>query len=494
MPAGRPRLDPEIKRERRRLSRKLYEEKQVAQSRNAAKRREAARLGMSRHRAAIASDDHNTRRKYRSMANEHAENYRARKAIQEREALVAANTTKNKTRMREAEALRQKHRAVMKAPPAPSSYKSCQIHHYGRDQAFASICRVSSHLANYPNPSGAPPFNSGASPTRMHDFDSMSSPPPYTVNGDVQNHTGPFYAILSGEFRVVADQDSRAEVEEKYPNARTWAAPDWPTFVQLWALDCGEYHGHKPEDFTPPQSPAPSSTSSWNPTPTPSPSPSPPSSSSPLPTPPSLPAPSLPAPTPIVEKKRAPPLSKDDLAHLASFRNATFSPERLKQQFTRVLGPQSVLQPLPRELSVVPREITAILPKAKAEAPPAIASAQGVLTASHNKLPPLLGISGDEDKAFLPSHLPSFIPGTFHDAAHNPVCQYTAPSRMDADAELHRVQLRAHTEPLLYAVSGRNRVFQNRDRAVATFKNTPGADLLVTCDEEEAFKFLEEVD
>jgi hypothetical protein len=29
---------------------------------------------------------------------------------------------------------------------------------------------------------------------------------------------------------------------------------------------------------------------------------------------------------------------------------------------------------------------------------------------------------------------------------------------------------------------------------VAAFKSTPGADLLVTCDENEAFKFLEEVD
>ncbi|KAK7040638.1 hypothetical protein R3P38DRAFT_3180653 [Favolaschia claudopus] len=45
---------------------------------------------------------------------------------------------------------------------------------------------------------------------------------------------------------------------------------------------------------------------------------------------------------------------------------------------------------------------------------------------------------------------------------------------------------------LLYAVSGVNRIFQARDRALAVLRRTPGADLIFADNEEEVNKFIEE--
>ncbi|KAJ7694028.1 hypothetical protein B0H14DRAFT_3530851 [Mycena olivaceomarginata] len=45
---------------------------------------------------------------------------------------------------------------------------------------------------------------------------------------------------------------------------------------------------------------------------------------------------------------------------------------------------------------------------------------------------------------------------------------------------------------VMYTVSGRQHIFQNRDRAVAVLKRSPGAELLFTNDEDELFEFLAE--
>ncbi|KAJ6459909.1 hypothetical protein C8R45DRAFT_1109285 [Mycena sanguinolenta] len=51
---------------------------------------------------------------------------------------------------------------------------------------------------------------------------------------------------------------------------------------------------------------------------------------------------------------------------------------------------------------------------------------------------------------------------------------------------------RSFNAPMLYAVSGHNRMFRSKDRAVAVLKSTPDADLAFSCDEDELFQFLEE--
>ncbi|KAJ6546008.1 hypothetical protein DFH09DRAFT_1087969 [Mycena vulgaris] len=71
----RPRLDPDVKLQHIQDSQRRYNQK------NAAKRLEAARLRMQRHRAAIANSDVITKHKYARKAVEAAENYWYRKDI-----------------------------------------------------------------------------------------------------------------------------------------------------------------------------------------------------------------------------------------------------------------------------------------------------------------------------------------------------------------------------------------------------------------------------
>ncbi|KAJ7238092.1 hypothetical protein B0H12DRAFT_1238051 [Mycena haematopus] len=497
MPAGRPRLDAETKRERLLLSRKRYEEK------NAAKRREAARVGMTHHREAMAASDYKTRSRYRAMVSGHSDSYRARKAVEIREERVAADAVKGQARKTEASALREKHRklALSSVPPAPTKAA----------KPAAKSLRPRA-LIRLTTPTPAPrraenSLNTGRAAVATNSADKSSEDDDGAhpcVEQTWPNDIGPLYAIVCKDFRGVVDtKERRAEMQGLYPEARTWAAPDWPTFTKLWALDCREYHDHQPSDFTPPPSPTPpSSPSSWNPTPSPSPeraplpSPSPVRTASPVRTPPpsaslcrapspvrTMPlvgtlnglahsppckltmarlarlspyaqgmdgegceqffskspvGPSAPekraaparAPptTPQVSPKkpttRAPPLTKDDLAHLASFRNASFSPRRLEQQFLRVLGPASVMQPLPRELSAVAPRIVPVLAVARESVP--VPSAPAATTSTPHA----------------------------RNARETPLATPTL------------------------------------DRAVKAFKGTPGADLLITRDEDEAFEFI----
>ncbi|KAJ7254622.1 hypothetical protein B0H12DRAFT_1071136 [Mycena haematopus] len=527
MPAGRPRLDPDVKHQRLLLRRKRYEEKQASIldststdtycldcARNVKKRREAARIGMQKHRIAIAASDSKTQMMYRTMASDHSETYRLRKAQQEREDRRAQHAMQKQTRQDEKAALQKKHQSM--AQPAPRLTTAPKL--LAKPSRRREDLRAASPTTPTPAPRGPRRAADDSSDEEIDEMESEMESAPFvlaraprpkrcrhcfseycmqicwpipTFDFDYlqncpKNDTGPFYAIVCKEYRG----GQCAEMQALYPEARTWAAPDWPTFTTLWALDCREYHGHKPSDFTPPPSPTPSSPSSWNPTPSPTPSPSSTRSSPSLRIQPPLAVrqrhgrrrsrarvlggyvaaacaalpkkaeptrtssspekrgapPRAPPPTPQASPKkpaRAPPLSKDDLAHLASFRNASYSPRRLEQQFVRVLGPASIIRPLPRELTTVAREIITIVPKS--EGPVATLPAPSARDERRERRLPLSGEAGE-----------------------------------------------ALAMPAVYAVSGTNRLFQDRARALTAFKRTPGADLLITRDEDEAFEFVTE--
>ncbi|KAK7023268.1 hypothetical protein R3P38DRAFT_3195292 [Favolaschia claudopus] len=59
-------------------------------------------------------------------------------------------------------------------------------------------------------------------------------------------------------------------------------------------------------------------------------------------------------------------------------------------------------------------------------------------------------------------------------------------------AQLYGQSDPADSFPLMYAVSGVNRIFQVRERALAVLRRTPGADLIFADNEEEVSKFIEE--
>ncbi|KAJ7895488.1 hypothetical protein B0H14DRAFT_2558559 [Mycena olivaceomarginata] len=100
MASGRPPLDPDLKKQRLRESRRRYEENaaQDIRPRNTVQRREAARLRMQRRRAAIASSDIFTRRKHARKVAEDSENYRDRKIEKDRANQRAADAARKDVR------------------------------------------------------------------------------------------------------------------------------------------------------------------------------------------------------------------------------------------------------------------------------------------------------------------------------------------------------------------------------------------------------------
>ncbi|KAJ7756082.1 hypothetical protein DFH07DRAFT_773275 [Mycena maculata] len=142
---------------------------------------------------------------------------------------------------------------------------------------------------------------------------------------------------------------------------------------------------------------------------------------------------------------------KEELAYLASTRGSA-SPERMRQQFARVLGPVSVL-----------------------EWPPPDPSDSSVAQ----------GLGGEPDPVLL-------NPLGQMQACQQRLVMPTALPTENCDGE--DVERGWGKAPVMYAVSGRNRVFRDRERAMAALRESPGAELVFTRDEVELFQFLEDFD
>ncbi|KAJ7803420.1 hypothetical protein B0H14DRAFT_2613364 [Mycena olivaceomarginata] len=138
--------------------------------------------------------------------------------------------------------------------------------------------------------------------------------------------------------------------------------------------------------------------------------------------------------------RNAPKMTKDELDFLASSRpmQGPISPQRLNQQFVIVPNPQ--------------------VPIGKAPACKAAARIRAWLRTMSRPL------SGWEARS------------------HSPTEHEVVEEIIDAHG----------STAVMYAVSGHNRVFQNRNRAMAVLQRTPGADLLFTRDENQLFECLAE--
>ncbi|KAJ7066289.1 hypothetical protein C8F01DRAFT_1079918 [Mycena amicta] len=101
MPRGRPPLDPATRQQRREETHARYNDKS------------------DKKRAAIAASDVKTQADYRAQAREASERYRYRKAARERKELRAAQATSNQARNLEQDILRAKHKPLQ-PPPHPA--------------------------------------------------------------------------------------------------------------------------------------------------------------------------------------------------------------------------------------------------------------------------------------------------------------------------------------------------------------------------------------
>ncbi|KAJ7829964.1 hypothetical protein B0H14DRAFT_2593600 [Mycena olivaceomarginata] len=539
MPRGRPRLDPDVKTQNLAESRKRYEENSCSE-------------GSRSKRAEIAASDNSTRRKYLGQAASNSERYRDRKHAQEREEQRAADAAIKKARTRKKVELRKKHKPLPKSPPPvakpppkllptvakpphrrrdpspitptpaprrPATLVSnahatageqdnhsmddesdeerpieapiwpTRVHrpqrcpHCYQEDCVGCACLCSESDEWFDHPGGhyfptcvckgedcpgclcrAPKWASIIkSHIAIRDSDfllplAMPLGPPYPGillctpiyqpdpgHEDRWNHPGPFYAVVSeaGKWRgVVTSSASLERMKQRYPDARTFKASPWLRFDELWTMDCNEYHNHEGEQSAPqgrthygtPDSSAPSSPSTLT--------------ESTASRPPS-PSPSSASPTKSgLRKENAPRnasrMSKEELAYLASSRPppGPISKNRLTQQFARVLGPQAVAP------FVLPRHTHPAITAAEVQAAPHT----GPIQSSR--------------------------------ASHSVARQNNVVEKINAGAR--------GSTPVLYAVSGRNRVFQDRNRAMAVLQGTPGADLLFTRNEDELFEFLAE--
>ncbi|KAF7372627.1 hypothetical protein MVEN_00125800 [Mycena venus] len=335
---------------------------------------------------------------------------------------------------------------------------------------------------------------------------------------DRWKHQGPFYAVVSevGKWRgAVTSVAALERMMQRYPDSRTFKASPWSRFDKLWTMDCKEYHNHEgeqpviqePMHPTTPESSAPSSPSTLTE-----------STTSRLPSPlPSLTAsPSKAGLRDENAPRNAPKLSKDDLDYLASSRPAPgpISMNQLNQQFTRVLGPQAVApsiaphlrdEPLPaspaRQRTRTPMTAGEVQVALEREEPSRLLQTPCTDRAQSTHCRNETGQAFDQMVEGFNARWHKVVEEIVEARRRSKRGRDDSKNRAEARAafdvmvadfvarkseiveEMLDARARGST-PVFYAVSGCNRVFQ--DRA------PPGADLVFTCDEDELFEFLAE--
>ncbi|KAJ7467358.1 hypothetical protein B0H11DRAFT_1921396 [Mycena galericulata] len=258
---------------------------------------------------------------------------------------------------------------------------------------------------------------------------------------DLQKHSasleGVFYGIISSHWKgVVTSKETLARMLKHYPDARHIEAPTWLRFHELWVQDCTEYHYHE-HDAASPMTTAPSSPSS-------------------------LTASSLPAPT------------EEDASR------STSSPQR----FNGV--PDVASKRLARQ-----RQLNAAQCQHYASEDAFLGQAASLDTRDSTPSPAKQSL----DLAALTAQLklndvpPMYNIGIVLRPAANISDDDDLPPLIDID-DAGNILL--SDSPLLYAVSGHNRIFRDENEALATLRTIPGANLLFTYDELRIREFIAE--
>ncbi|KAJ7866707.1 hypothetical protein B0H13DRAFT_1897948 [Mycena leptocephala] len=482
MPPGRPRLNPELKQQHVEDARKRYEEKKTASSRALANATSPSK------REDIAASDFLTRRKYAVKAAAASEMYRARKQQEQRAQRRVAEGVKKEARRREREELCKKHQPPVTRPSSKAPTKPSRTHPQPRPRMRLAV---------------RPPVCLQRRRTMMSQTKTLTTKGPPFIAKHRPGQTVPRIPrdVPIAMRRIVLDARACARAPAigfgtmvviffLLGFSRSQARAISPRLCmgdvnlgQLRShvtLQCTEYHHHKeastPQGFVPlsPESTPPSSPSDLTAS-TPPRTPSPAAASASIKKPnqeradniartlpegvgrgvvPHLASP-RPLPVPMTPRRAEPKaagppnarLLREELDFLAATRPppVPISPERLRQQFVRVLG-------------------------AEAARPPA-AKASGASSPKKTRAPEATGVKARRDPYCPPPD--------------NALYPLRAPTVVVDAGE-------SAGDPLMYAVSGQNRIFHDRNRALAAFKSKPGADLIFSRDEDEVFGFLAE--
>ncbi|KAJ6564787.1 hypothetical protein B0H19DRAFT_1068299 [Mycena capillaripes] len=295
MPAGRPPLDPETRRQRRQDSRKLYNEKYRYFSPYGAMNTDLPAemqtngvqthgcgcngkstnglhpppLTTARHRTNIAASDYSTRRKYCEHAAEASQRYRDQKASKERTERRNANALRKHARDIEREALRRNPPPSLAPPPpsitapAPSRTSPSPSVPLGGEGSQGSIFA----LARRPRSQQckhcfqedcvglcAEEDCSGCIYSDGEDIDKhlyfclpVYEPDPGHEDKDAHSASkrGTFYGVVSETWGGVLTSKHSFELKlQAYPGARTFESSTWAGITDLWLKDCEHNHRH----------------------------------------------------------------------------------------------------------------------------------------------------------------------------------------------------------------------------------------------------------
>ncbi|KAJ7803379.1 hypothetical protein B0H14DRAFT_2613397 [Mycena olivaceomarginata] len=496
MPRGQPRLDPNVKTQNLAESRKRYGENSCSE-------------GSQSKRAEIAASDNSTRRKYLGQAASNSERYRDRKHAQEREEQRAADAVIKKARTRKKVELHKKHKPLPKSPPPVAKPPP---------KLLPTVAKPP-HRRRAPSPITPTPVSNahatvGEQDNRSMDDESDEEHPievpiwptrahrpqccPHCYQEDCVgcaclcsesdewfDHPGGHYfptcvckgedcpgcfptlatktdGTIRGRFmwwflrRRSGGESSLQADEAEVPPTRAHSRPR----PGCASTSCGPWTATstittkesnlrpRGKHTTGRRNPVPLLLHPLSPNP-------PPRVRPPL-------HPSSAPPTKSgLRKENAPRnasrMSKEELAYLASSRPppGPISKNRLTQQFARIWD----RRPSRRLFLPRTREEPRTTSPARQRTHPAI-------TASEVQAAPHTG------------------PIQSSRASHSVARQNNIVEKIDAGARGSTL--------VLYAISGRNRVFQDRSCAMAVLQGTPGADLLFTRNEDELFKFLAE--
>ncbi|KAJ7685782.1 hypothetical protein DFH06DRAFT_1119167 [Mycena polygramma] len=442
MARGRPRLDPDIKQQHVLEAQRRYNEK------NMAKRREAARLGMQR-KLQVELSQQRAATVTRKRTSRSSTVLSLQSGPYEVLTQVDVPAASRKTAWA----------APVYAPTRASGLTTPEATTFRRVHAIKKTAQgvhASARSAKFGESTYSSSMSFLCSPNIVPDPDETK----------LVHHQGPLYAIVCKEWKGVATSEAaRDQKMREYPHAYTWQAGSYNELHRRWVLDCTEYHDHTGE-YTPPGPFIPLSPES-----------SPPSS-----------PPSRSASTATTAPPSASPsnlrLSKEELTELANFRppGVPLSPERAKQQFMRVLGPDAVApwRTNPLQPGRVPGTGQTRTRAVKAD--------KGFFAV------PAPQHDGDAPKT-RPGSVKingsiAFISPTSTDSRQRepilPEVAAVTPLRDSAEEGLQA----SPAAPPMFAVSGHNRVFQDRARALAAWKSTPGSDLIVLRDEKDVMDFL----
>ncbi|KAF8137748.1 hypothetical protein K438DRAFT_1786394 [Mycena galopus ATCC 62051] len=265
-----------------------------------------------------------------------------------------------------------------------------------------------------------------------------------------------FFAVIHEDWRgVVTSDTTMARMLNAYPKARSFHANTWSRFDKLWTEDCKEWHEHP--DAVP------------------------------------VPATKMPSPCKKGELPTEDALKRELIVKQNLRRNLTLTrpppvpidAARADAMFTSVLGPEAAASSLPDLASRI------AVPTSRPEQGASLSElAEGFARRPGAAAVPI----SRRDRLAVVMALANESPSTARADAIALIAESTP--RISADAELPErdwANARA-SPPVLYAVSGYNRLFHSRERAVTVLKATPGGVLAFGSDEDELLRFLKEVD